>query len=142
MPFGEYTYSLDDKGRVVVPPPFRDFLRDGLVLTRGLEGCLYVFPLATWSRIERQLEGLPLTDAEARRFVRFFYSGAHKTKLDKGGRVLIPPNLRQFAGLESGVVVAGAPDRIEIWSEARWWEDLKKTMESPPNPEVLRNLSG
>ena len=117
MPFGEYQYSLDDKGRVVIPAPFRDFVEDGLVLTRGMEGCLYVFPLDRWKKIEEQLVNLPLTDAEARAFVRFFYSGAHKTRMDSASRVLIPPPLRLFAGLKEGgeVVIAGAPGRLEIW---------------------------
>jgi MraZ protein len=107
MPFGEYQYSLDDKGRVVIPAPFRDFLEDGLVLTRGMEGCLYVFPSDRWRKIEEQLVNLPLTDAEARAFVRFFYSGAHKTRMDNASRVLIPPPLRQFAGLQEGGEVVG-----------------------------------
>lgn len=102
MPFGEYQYSLDDKGRVVIPAPFRDFVEDGLVLTRGMEGCLYVFPLDRWKKIEEQLVNLPLTDTEARAFVRFFYSGAHKTRMDSASRVLIPPPLRLFAGLKEG----------------------------------------
>ncbi|TBH21584.1 division/cell wall cluster transcriptional repressor MraZ [Thermus thermamylovorans] len=144
MPFGEYQYSLDDKGRVVVPAPFRDFLEDGLVLTRGMEGCLYVFPSDRWRKIEEQLVNLPLTDAEARAFVRFFYSGAHKTRMDNASRVLIPPPLRQFAGLEEGseVVIAGAPGRLEIWSQERWWKAIEAIMQSPPAPEALRGLIG
>ncbi len=142
MPFGEYQYSLDDKGRVVIPAPFREFIEDGLVLTRGMEGCLYVFPLANWRKIEEQLVGLSLTDAESRAFVRFFYSGAYKTRLDNQGRVLIPPTLRQFAGLESDVIIAGAPNRLEIWSEARWWEAIQNVMQNPPAPEALRSLTG
>jgi hypothetical protein len=82
MPFGEFQYSVDDKGRVIVPPPFREFVEDGMVVTRGMEGCLYVFPLAAWRRIEDRLTELPLTDNEARNFVRFFYSGAAKAKID------------------------------------------------------------
>ncbi|AEB12175.1 division/cell wall cluster transcriptional repressor MraZ [Marinithermus hydrothermalis] len=142
MPFGEYQYSLDDKGRVVIPAPFREFIEDGLVLTRGMEGCLYVFPLANWRKIEEQLVGLSLTDAESRAFVRFFYSGAYKTRLDNQGRVLIPPTLRQFAGLENDVIIAGAPNRLEIWSEARWWEAIQNVMQNPPAPEALRSLTG
>jgi len=140
MPFGEYAYTLDDKGRVVIPPAFRDFVADGLVLTRGLEGSIYVFPTDVWRQIEAELEKLPLTDPDARRFVRFFYMGAHKTKLDKGGRVLIPPTLRQFAGLEDSVIVAGAPKRLEIWSEDRWWQEIRQAMANPPIPERLKEL--
>ncbi len=140
MPYGEYSYSLDEKGRVVIPPAFRPFVADGMVLTRGLEGGLYVFPVSAWERIEGELEKLPLTDADARRFVRFFYMGAHKTRMDKGGRVLIPPTLRQFAGLDDAVIVAGAPGRLEIWAEDRWWQEIRQAMAHPPIPEALREL--
>ncbi|MER3537295.1 MAG: cell division/cell wall cluster transcriptional repressor MraZ [Thermus sp.] len=144
MPFGEFQYSLDDKGRVVIPQPFREFLEDGLVLTRGMEGCLYAFPTAAWKKIEEQLIHLPLIDEKARAFVRFFYSGAHKTRMDNASRILIPPPLRQFAGLQEGgeVVVAGAPGRLEIWSLERWWQTIQKIMENPPAPEALKGLVG
>jgi len=140
MPFGEFSYSLDEKGRVVIPPPFRDFVAEGMVLTRGLEGNLYVFPEGIWRAIEEKLERLSLTDPEARRFVRFFYMGAHPARMDRGGRILIPPNLRRFAGLEDAVVVAGAPKRLEIWAEDRWWQEIRQTMANPPIPEGLKEL--
>ena len=144
MPFGEYQYSLDDKGRVVIPAPFRDFVEDGLVLTRGMEGCLYVFPLDRWKKIEEQLVNLPLTDAEARAFVRFFYSGEHKTRMDSAYRVLIPPPLRLFAGLKEGgeVVIAGAPGRLEIWSQERWLKAIEEVLDKQPAPEALKGLVG
>ena len=144
MPFGEYQYSLDDKGRVVIPAPFRDFVEDGLVLTRGMEGCLYVFPLDRWKKIEEQLVNLPLTDAEARAFVRFFYSGAHKTRMDSASRVLIPPPLRLFAGLKEGgeVAIAGAPGRPEMWSQERRGEAIEEVLAKPPAPEALKGLVG
>lgn len=142
MPFGEYQYNLDGKGRMVVPVAFRKFIEDGLVSTRGMEGCLYVFPLATWQHIEEQLEGLPLTDAEARSFVRFFYSGAAKLRMDSASRILVPPTLRQFAQLESNVIVAGAPSRLEIWNEERWWHQVNDAMNNPPASDVLRGLTG
>lgn len=90
LPYGEYPYSIDEKGRVVIPPSFRQFVEDGMILTRGMEGCLYVFPLAGWRRVEEQLEGLPLTDRDSRAFVRFFYSGASKSTLDNQSRVSVP----------------------------------------------------
>ncbi|TVR93187.1 MAG: transcriptional regulator MraZ [Trueperaceae bacterium] len=142
MPFGEYRYAVDDKGRVIVPPAFRDFLEDGMVLTRGMEGCLYVFPTSAWSRIEQRLEQLPLTDRDARNFVRFFYSGAAKAKLDSAGRVTVPPTLREFAQAQGAVIVAGAPNRLEIWSEERWNANLEHVIEEPPAPELLRELVG
>ncbi|MBS3933928.1 MAG: division/cell wall cluster transcriptional repressor MraZ [Truepera sp.] len=142
MPFGEFQYAVDDKGRVIVPPPFREFVDDGMVLTRGMEGCLYIFPLAAWRRIEERLTELPLTDAEARNFVRFFYSGAAKAKIDNAGRITLPATLRTFADLDTNVVIAGAPNRLEIWSEARWLANLAKVQSEPPAPELLRELVG
>jgi MraZ protein len=142
MPFGEFQYAVDDKGRVIVPPPFREFVDDGMVLTRGMEGCLYIFPLAAWRRIEERLTELPLTDAEARNFVRFFYSGAAKAKIDNAGRITLPATLRTFADLDTNVVIAGAPNRLEIWSEARWLANLAEVQSKPPAPELLRELVG
>ncbi len=142
MPFGEYRYAVDDKGRVIVPPAFRDLVEDGMVITRGMEGCLYVFPMSAWDRIEQRLEQLPLTDREARDFVRFFYSGAAKAKLDAAGRVTLPPTLREFAQAQGGVIVAGAPNRLEVWSEERWNANLDRVTQEPPSPDLLRELVG
>jgi MraZ protein len=142
VPFGEYQYAVDDKGRVIIPPGFRDFVEDGMIVTRGMERCLYVFPTSAWSRIEKRLEELPLTDPDARNFVRFFYSGAAKAKLDSAGRVTLPPILRQFAEAQGNVIIAGAPNRLEVWNEARWNENLLGVTEHPPAPELLRELVG
>ncbi|NBC96743.1 MAG: division/cell wall cluster transcriptional repressor MraZ [Deinococcus-Thermus bacterium] len=145
MPFGEYQYAVDDKGRVVVPPAFREFVEDGMVVTRGMEGCLYVFPLASWRRIEARLEELPLTDPDARAFVRFFYSGAAKAKLDGAGRITLPATLRSFAQVDpehGSVIVAGAPNRLELWNESRWSEVLAEVQEQPPAPGPLAELIG
>ena len=142
MPFGEFPYSVDDKGRVVIPPSFRDFVDDGMVLTRGMEGCLYVFPMNAWHRIEERLTELPLTDRDARNFVRFFYSGASKAKLDAAGRVTLPATLRQFADATGNVVIAGAPNRLEVWNEARWLANLHEVQSSPPAPGLLAELVG
>jgi MraZ protein len=140
MPFGEYPYSIDDKGRVVMPAPFRDFVEDGLVLTRGLEGCLYVFPTSTWKRIEDELLKLPLTDPGGRQFVRFFYSGASKVRLDGQFRVSVPATLRQFAALDGEVIIAGAPNRLEFWSEARWLAEIGNIQANPPIQELLPDI--
>jgi len=140
LPFGEHLYTIDDKGRLVLPPAFREFVEDGMILTRGLEGCLYVFPLASWRRVEEQLEGLPLTDAGSRAFVRFFYSGAGKARLDNQSRVAVPQTLRSFAGLESDVIVAGAPGRLELWTPARWEAAIQAVQDNPPNPDLLANF--
>ena len=142
MPFGEFQYAVDDKGRVIMPPAFRDFVEDGMVVTRGMEGCLYVFPVAAWQRIESRLTELPLTDPEARNFVRFFYSGAAKAKLDSAGRITLPATLRAFAQAEGNVVVAGAPNRLEVWNEDRWLHNLTAVQAQPPAPELRRELVG
>lgn len=142
MPFGEYQYSVDDKGRVIIPPAFRDFVDGGMVITRGLDSCLFVFPMTAWERIEQHLTALPLTDPESRKFVRFFYSGASKAKLDSTGRITLPPLLRTFAQAEGNVVVVGAPNRLEIWNEQRWLEGLEAVQDHPPTPELLSELVG
>lgn len=142
MPFGEYQYNVDDKGRVIIPPAFRDFVSDGMILTRGLDDCLFVFPLTAWEGIEKHLTSLPLTDPASRKFVRFFYSGAAKAKLDSAGRVTLPPPLRTFASLVGNVVVVGAPNRLEIWNEGLWLQNLEAVQENPPTPEFLSELIG
>ena len=142
MPFGEFQYSVDDKGRVIIPPSFRDFVTDGMVVTRGLEGCLYVFPLTNWNTITSKLTDLPLIDAGSRNFVRFFYSGASKAKIDAAGRITVPATLRSFAKLENNVVVAGAPNRLELWNEEQWESNLAAVQAQPPAPELLAELVG
>lgn len=142
MPFGEYQYNVDDKGRVIIPPAFRDFVADGMIVTRGLDDCLFVFPLTAWERIEQHLTSLPLTDPESRKFVRFFYSGAAKAKLDSAGRITLPQPLRTYARAEASVVVVGAPNRLEIWNEGLWLDGLGAVQANPPAPELLRELVG
>ncbi|HET8984202.1 MAG TPA: division/cell wall cluster transcriptional repressor MraZ [Trueperaceae bacterium] len=142
MPFGEFQYSVDDKGRVIIPPAFRDFVEDGMVVTRGMDSCLFVFPMRSWQQIEESLTALPLTDPGSRNFVRFFYSGAAKAKLDSTGRIGLPPTLRKFANLEGNVMVVGAPNRLEIWNEDQWLHNLEAVQDSPPAPELLRELIG
>ncbi len=145
MPFGEFQYSVDDKGRVIIPPSFREFVNDGMVITRGLENCLYIFPLATWNRLEKPLSELPLTDTASRKFVRYFYSGASEAKFDSAGRIKLPNNLRNFAGIndaEKTVVIAGAPNRLEIWNEAKWNANIEQIQNESPTPELLQELVG
>lgn len=142
MPFGEFQYSVDDKGRVIIPPTFRDFVEDGMIVTRGMDSCLFVFPLSSWQQIEASLTSLPLTDPGSRNFVRFFYSGAAKAKLDSTGRISLPSTLRTFARLEGNVMVVGAPNRLEIWNEGLWHSNLDAVQDSPPAPELLRELVG
>ncbi len=117
---GEYQHALDDKGRLTIPARFRDGLGATFVMTRGLDPCLFVYPLPEWQTLAAKLKQLPLTRADARAFVRFFFSGATECELDRQGRVLIPPGLREYAQLEKECVVLGVSNRVEIWSQRLW----------------------
>ncbi|MDU4959748.1 MAG: division/cell wall cluster transcriptional repressor MraZ [Sporomusaceae bacterium] len=122
MLLGEYQHSIDSKGRVILPAKFREELGEQCIATKGLEKCLFVYPRQEWSTIENKLKQLPLAKAEARAFVRFFFSGAAELECDKQGRVLIPANLRSYAALEKDIVVIGVLNRIEIWDRIAWEE--------------------
>ncbi len=122
MFIGEYQHALDTKNRIVVPSKFREELGEKFVLTKGLDGCLYVYSLAEWGILEEKLKKLPLTNKDARAFVRFFFSGANEVDCDKQGRALIPQNLLQYAGIEKDIVSIGVSTRIEIWSKDKWDE--------------------
>lgn len=123
MFMGEYNHSIDTKGRLIIPSRFREELGDEFVLTKGLDGCLFVFPDHEWRAFEEKLRTLPLTNKSARQFARFFVAGATPCELDKQGRILVPQTLREFAGLDKDVVLTGMLNRIEIWSKAKWAEN-------------------
>lgn len=122
MFMSEYTHSIDTKGRVIVPAKFRESLGNEFVITQGLDGCLFVFPNEEWNAFEEKLKSLPMSNKDARKFVRFFLAGAATVEFDKQGRILIPTVLREFAGLEKDVVVVGVGSRVEIWDKSRWDE--------------------
>ena len=123
MFMGEYSHSIDAKGRLIIPSKFREQLGEEFVLTKGLDGCLFVFPNDEWKSFEEKLRALPLTNKSARTFSRFFVAGATSCELDKQGRILVPATLREFAGLEKDVVLTGNINRIEIWSKEQWSEN-------------------
>ena len=123
MFMGEYNHSIDTKGRLIIPSRFREELGDEFVVTKGLDGCLFVFPDHEWRAFEEKLRTLPLTNKSARQFARFFVAGATPCELDKQWRILLPKTLREFAGLEKDVVLTGMLNRIEIWSKAKWAEN-------------------
>ena len=123
MFMGEYSQSIDEKGRLIIPSKFRFELGETFVLTRGLDGCLCVYPQAEWNILESKLRALPLTNKNARTITRFLVSGAATCELDKQGRILVPAALREYAGLEKEVVVTGNLERIEIWDKAKWDEN-------------------
>ena len=120
MFMGEYQHNMDKKGRVIIPAKFREKLGDNFVATRGLDNCLFVYPMQEWSILEEKLTNLPITSKNARSFVRFFFSGATECNLDKQGRVSIPANLRNYAELEKEIVVIGLANRIELWAVEKW----------------------
>lgn len=123
---GEFNHTLDGKGRVIIPSRFREELQDRFIVTRGLDSCLFVYPLGEWSNLERKLKTMPFTKAEARAFLRLFFSGASEVEPDKQGRILIPPLLRDHAELNKEVVFIGVSNRAEIWSREKWGEYSNK----------------
>ncbi|MFA5881349.1 MAG: division/cell wall cluster transcriptional repressor MraZ [Eubacteriales bacterium] len=120
MFMGEFQHTIDVKGRLIVPSKFRDSLGERFVATKGLDNCLFVYPAEEWQQLEQKLKSLPFTRADARAFVRFFFSGATECEIDKQGRILLPANLREYAKLEKDVVVLGVSNRVEIWSSGEW----------------------
>ncbi|MDM8312476.1 MULTISPECIES: division/cell wall cluster transcriptional repressor MraZ [Clostridium] len=120
MFIGEYYHAIDTKNRMIVPSKFRDDLNGKFVLTKGLDGCLYGYPIEEWKTLSDKLKTLPLTNKNARAFVRFFFSGAHEIEIDKQGRALIPQNLIEYAHIEKDIVSIGVLTRIEIWSKEDW----------------------
>ncbi|BCS81742.1 division/cell wall cluster transcriptional repressor MraZ [Anaerocellum diazotrophicum] len=124
MLIGEYKHVVDNKGRIILPSKFREELGERFILTKGLDNCLFGYSLKEWSVLEEKLKKLPLTSKEARTFLRFFFAGACECEVDKQGRVLIPQNLREYAGIQKEVFIIGVMTRIEIWSEDNWLKEM------------------
>ena len=122
MFIGEYQHAIDSKNRMIIPTKFRDELGGQLIITKGLDGCLYIYTLSEWKVMEEKLKKLPLTSKDARAFVRFFFSGANEITIDKQGRALIPQNLCEYAALKKEIVSIGVSNRIEIWAKDKWDE--------------------
>ncbi len=120
MLIGEYEHSLDVKGRLIMPAKIREDLGEKFIITKGLDGCLFGFSKNEWNNFEEKLKTLPLTNKNARDFVRFFLSGAIECEIDKQGRFLIAGNLREYANLEKEAVIIGVGTRIEIWNKDKW----------------------
>ena len=120
MFMGEYNHTVDAKGRLIVPSKFREQLGDEFVVTKGLDGCLFVYENTEWKILEEKLKKLPLTNANARKINRFFLAGAALCEVDKQGRILLPAVLREFAGIGKDAVMVGVGNRIEIWSKERF----------------------
>ena len=120
MLIGEYEHSLDAKGRLIMRSKLRESIGEKFIVTKGLDGCLFGFSKQEWANFEEKLKTLPLTNKNARDFVRFFLSGATECEIDKQGRFLIVANLRQYASMGKDVVIIGVGTRIEIWNKQKW----------------------
>jgi len=120
MFIGEYSHTIDDKGRMAVPAKWRGQLADGLVVTRGLDGCLFLYPRSEWETVAAKLAALPLSQKQSRAFARLMLAGAWDASLDAQGRIVIPEYLRRFAALGKHVTVTGLYNRAEIWDEDAW----------------------
>ena len=120
MIIGEYEHSLDAKSRLIMPAKLREDNGEKFIITKGLDGCLFGFSKQEWENFEDKLKTLPLTNKNARDFVRFFLSGAIEEELDKQGRFLIPANLKEYANLDKEIVITGVGTRIEIWDKNKW----------------------
>ncbi|MEW5921839.1 MAG: division/cell wall cluster transcriptional repressor MraZ [Bacillota bacterium] len=122
MLMGEYLHIMDEKGRVNIPSRLREELGDNFVVTRGLDNCLFIYPSNEWTALEKKLKSLSSSRAEARAFLRLFFSGAAEVELDRQGRALIPPPLREHASLQKEVIFIGVSNRAELWSKDKWEE--------------------
>lgn len=122
MLLGEYEHTLDPKGRLAMPAKLRESLGNKFMITKGLDGCLFVYNLEQWQLLEAKLAALPMSRKTARDFTRFLFGGACEAECDKQGRVLLPANLRRHASLEKDAVIVGVGSRAEIWDAAKWQE--------------------
>ncbi len=128
MFIGEYQHSIDPKKRLAVPSKFRVELENRVVITRGLDKCLFVYPMKVWQELAEKLGAIPMGESATRSFVRLMLAGAADVETDKQGRILIPDYLKEYAGLDRNVVIAGIYNRLEIWDEKKW-NEYKKNAE-------------
>ncbi len=140
MFLGEYRHAVDEKGRLSIPAKFRARLEEGAVVTRGLDGCLTLYPLAEWKVLAERLANLPISQSDARAFSRLLLAGAMEAEIDRAGRVMIPSYLRSYASLKKEVVVAGLYNRIEIWDQDTWTKVSEGT--ASRGPEIAERLGG
>ena len=129
MLMGEYHHNLDDKGRIIIPSKLREELGENVIVTRGLEDCLFIYSEKEWSLIVSKLKTLPFTKTDARKFTRMFLSGATVAEFDKQGRIKLTNPLIDYASLEKECVIIGVNDRLEIWSKEKWDEFTKTSQE-------------
>ena len=126
MFLGEFIHAIDEKGRLTIPAKFRADLAAGLVVTRWIDRCLAIYPLEEWKRLAERVSALPVTDRRARAFRRLVFANASDAVPDRQGRVLIPPRLREYAGLNSDVIVTGLDTYIEVWNTGDWAQERER----------------
>lgn len=120
MFIGEYSHNLDEKGRLAIPVKFRNQVKKGAVVTRGLDNCLFLYTKAEWEKLAEKLAALPISQSNSRAFARLMLAGAMDVETDSQGRVVLPEYLRKFAELKKEVVIAGLYNRMEIWDSGKW----------------------
>lgn len=131
MLMGEYKHTVDTKGRVIIPMKLREELGEKFIVTRGLDGCLFGYPISAWQSLtEKFSSNLPLSKKNARQIVRFFYSAATEVEFDKQGRIMIPQTLREYATINKNVRIVGVSDRLEIWDDDTWKAYVSQTQDS------------
>ena len=130
MLMGEFHHNLDEKGRIIIPSRFREELGDNIIITRGLEDCLFIYSEKEWSKVVLKLKELPFTKKDARSFTRMFLSGAVSSTFDKQGRIKITSPLLDYASIDKECVVIGVNDRLEIWSKDKWNSFMDVTTEN------------
>jgi MraZ protein len=133
MLIGEYRHTIDGKGRLALPTKFRNVLSQGIVVTRGVDRCLFVYPKETWKTLAARMAGLPMNQKNTRAFARLMLAGAMDIPLDSQGRVMLPDYLRSYARLGKNVVIAGVYDRLEIWDERLWQAYTKRAERQSEN---------
>jgi MraZ protein len=131
MFLGEYAHTIDDKGRLTIPARFRDELEGGVIITRGLDGCLWAYSRSEWEELANKIAKLPTTNPAARNFARFMFSSAFDSVPDRQGRILVPQNLRDYAGIQDDTVVIGVMSRLEIWNPSRWSQVVAEVEQNP-----------
>ncbi len=127
MFIGEYNHNLDNKGRIAVPVKFRDDLKKGAVVTKGLDGCLFLYTMSEWKILADKLSKLPISQSNTRAFARLMLAGAMDVQVDKQGRIILPDYLRKYATLKKKVIINGLYNRLEIWDENNWEKYKSKT---------------
>jgi transcriptional regulator MraZ len=138
MFIGEYNHAIDEKGRLAVPAKFRIDFKNGAVVTKGLDNCLFLFTKKSWNELAEKLSKLPISQSKSRAFARLMLAGAMDVRLDKQGRIILPDYLRKYAVLKKKSIVAGVFNRLEIWDEKNW-DIYKQSVEKESTyPSIIR----